>query len=76
MTGNDKLVYSGAGGAIIAAVCCFTPLLVWLLPAIGLAGWLAWIDVPLWAALILFLAFAGTGLMRRARAPTRIRNEP
>lgn len=70
------MLKTGIVGAIVAAVCCFTPLLVWLLPAIGLAGSLAWIDLSLWAALVLFLAIAGTGLLRRARAPARVRHEP
>ena len=57
----------GILGSIVAALCCFTPLLVWVLPAVGLAGWLTWIDFPIFGVLILFLALTGYGLRRRKR---------
>ena len=57
----------GIYGSIIAALCCVTPVLVWVLPALGLAGWLTWIDFPLFGVLTFFLALTGYGLMRRKR---------
>lgn len=48
-----------------AAVCCFTPLLVWFLPAVGLAGWLAWADYVLLPALVVFLGLTGYALWQR-----------
>ena len=62
----------GVWGAIAAAICCVTPVLVWVLPAIGLAGWLTWIDLPLFGVLIFFLALAGYGLARRKRASVEL----
>jgi mercuric ion transport protein len=57
----------GIFGSIVAAVCCLTPLLVWLLPAFGLAGWLTWIDFPIFGVLIFFLVLTGYRLVRRKR---------
>ncbi|ROR32341.1 mercury resistance system transport protein MerF [Inmirania thermothiophila] len=68
---NDrKLLKWGSAGTIIAAICCFTPALLILLPALGLAAWLAWADYVLWPMLIVS---AGVTLfawlrMRRRRA--------
>ena len=46
----------GIAGSIIAALCCFTPVLVVLLGAIGLSAWLSWLDVVLLPLLALCLA--------------------
>lgn len=43
-----------AVGTIAAALCCFTPVLVVLLGALGLSAWLAWLDYVLLPALIVF----------------------
>lgn len=60
-------IRTGAIGSVVAAICCFTPLLVIALPAIGLAAWLNWIDIPLFAALAGFLTMLLHGLyLRRA----------
>lgn len=56
--------------ACVAAVCCFTPLLVVLLPALGLGAWLAWADYVLWSLLVVSLgamAFAGWRIRRQDR---------
>ncbi len=57
----------GVFGAIIAAICCFTPVLVWLLPAIGLTSWVAGLDAVLLPALGLFILIAIIGLIRGRR---------
>ena len=67
---DRKLLGVGVIGTAIAAICCFTPVLVVLLGAIGLAAWLSWIDYPLFAALFGFIALTVFALMRRtADAP-------
>lgn len=63
-TGDRTIIGVGVGGAIIAALCCFTPILAVALGAIGLAAWLAWADYILMPALILCLALAAYGLYR------------
>ncbi len=65
---NDrKLLATGATGSVIAAICCFTPVLVLGLGAVGLSAWLGWIDYVLFPALALFLALTGYGLYLRQR---------
>jgi len=46
---------TGIIGAILAAICCFTPLLVILLSSLGLAAWVGYLDIILLPALILFI---------------------
>jgi len=43
---NDQtMLRTGIIGSVIAAICCFTPLLVWLVSAVGLAAVVAYLDV-------------------------------
>ena len=65
--GDRTLITTGAAGAVIAAVCCATPLLAMLLGAVGLTAWLAKSDYVLIPALILCLGLIGFGLNRRRR---------
>ena len=64
---DGTLVGTGATGSAIAAICCFTPVLLLLLGAAGLSAWLAWLDYVLIPALILFLAMTAYGLILRQR---------
>lgn len=68
---DDRLLKLGLGGAVVAALCCFTPLLVVLLGALGLAAWSGWIDVVALPALAGFAALAGHAVLRRARRGVR-----
>lgn len=67
MTPN-KFVCTGGAGSVIAALCCFTPLLVVALGALGLSAWLGWIDYVLFPALAAFLALTIYGLYLRRKA--------
>lgn len=62
---DRTLIRTGAVGATIAAICCATPVLVVLLPALGLGVWLASADDVLFALLFAFLGLVGFGLYRR-----------
>ncbi len=44
---DNKFVLFGGLGAAITALCCFTPLLVWGLTALGAAALVAYLDVVL-----------------------------
>ena len=67
---NDrKLLRTGVVGTAVAAVCCFTPLLVVVLGAAGLSVWLAWADYVLFPALASFIGMTVYALVRRARKP-------
>lgn len=61
------LLKLGAGGSVLAALCCFTPLLPWLLGALGLAGLTGYVyrDDVLLPILAVFLAITGYALWRR-----------
>lgn len=63
---NDRsLITIGAVGALVAAICCATPLLAILLGTIGLTGWVAKADYILIPALILSFALLALGLYRK-----------
>ena len=63
----NRLTRIGLIGAIITAICCFTPVLVWILAGIGLGGAIAWLDPILLPLLGLFLALILVGYMREGR---------
>lgn len=66
---NDKaLLRTGVIGTVIAAICCFTPLLVIILGTVGLSAWLLWFDYAVFAALIAFLGLIAFALMQRRKA--------
>ncbi len=58
---NKKQMKTGIIGTVVAALCCFTPVLVFIFGAIGLTAWLGWIDYFLFPAL-----FASMGLVAHA----------
>jgi len=67
---NESLVKTGIIGAVIAALCCATPVLVILLGAVGLSALTGYLDyVPL-PALALCIGLIGFGLYRRRRSRT------
>ena len=61
---NKGLLYTGAAGSVIAAICCFTPALVLLLGVIGLSAWVGWLDYVLFPMLAFFLGLTGYALYR------------
>ena len=67
---NDRnLLRTGIIGTVIAAICCFTPVLVILLGAVGLSAWLGWLDYVLFPALAMFLGLTGYAVYRLKRTP-------
>jgi len=68
---DRKLLFTGAAGSVIAAICCFTPALVILLGAVGLLAWLAWLDYVLLPALVLSLGLTAFAAMRMQRSRVR-----
>jgi mercuric ion transport protein len=59
------LITTGAIGALLAAICCATPLLAVVLGALGLSAWLAGADYVVLAVLLATIALIGLGLYRR-----------
>ena len=64
---GKKCFRIGRWGSIIAAICCFTPLLVVGIGLIGLAAFTPYLDFVLFPALgfFLILAFYGWWKMKR-----------
>ena len=65
---KDPLLLSGVMGTILAAICCFTPILVILLGAVGLSAAIGYLDFVLFPALAIFLAITGYALWRRKKS--------
>jgi len=65
---SDKLLKGGIGGSLIAAVCCFTPLLVFAFTGVGLAGWIGGLDYFLFPMLFASLGVVAYALYLRAGA--------
>lgn len=64
---DRKLLRIGIVGTVIAALCCFTPVLVLLLGVVGLSAVLGWIDYVLLPALVFFVALTAYAVWRRRR---------
>ena len=58
---------TGLIGTIITAICCFTPVLVWLFAAIGLAGAIAYLDIVLLPLLAVFVILTIAGFIKSRR---------
>lgn len=73
---NDRsLIATGGVAAVLAAICCATPLLAILLGGIGLTAWIARADYVVLPVLLLGVALVGLGLYRRhgsASCPTTV----
>jgi mercuric ion transport protein len=65
---EKSLMRVGIIGAVVAALCCFTPVLVVLLGAVGLSAAIWWLDDILLPALVLFLGFTVFALWKRRSA--------
>ena len=61
---DRTLMTTGVVGALLAVICCTTPLLSVVFGAIGLAGWLAKADYVVIPALLICLGLTGFGLYR------------
>ena len=64
---DRKLLGVGIVGAVIAALCCFTPLLVGLLAAVGLSAAVGWLDYVLVPALVVFVGIVVYAVIRQRR---------
>ncbi len=64
---NNKMLATGLIGTAIAALCCFTPLLVIALGAVGLSAILGYLDYILLPALGIFILMTVFALYRRQR---------
>jgi mercuric ion transport protein len=65
---SKKYFYAAVTGAVITAICCFTPVLVMLLAAVGLAALTPYLDYVLFPALAIFIALAIVSYLRSEKA--------
>jgi mercuric ion transport protein len=74
---QDKTLRFGVIGTVVAALCCFTPLLVLLLTGVGIGWAIGYVDYVLLPALFVFVGLTGYALWKRPRAlPTAPRSHP
>jgi mercuric ion transport protein len=67
-TVNDKLLKAGFVGTVIAALCCFTPILVVLFGIVGLSAVVGYLDYVLMPALAAFILITIYAVIRRLRS--------
>lgn len=66
---NDQtMLKTGIVGSTVAALWCFTPILVIALGVAGLSAIVGWLDYVLLPALALFIGITAYALIRRRRA--------
>lgn len=69
---NDgKMLRSGLWGSIVAALCCFTPILVVIVAAAGLSAIIGYLDYALFPMLFAALGVLAQALWLRAGRPGR-----
>ena len=74
---DRRLLRVGLVGALVAALCCFTPVLLVLLTTVGLSAVVGWLDLLLLPALAIFVVLVAYSLYRLRGANTqdgRLRN--
>lgn len=64
---GTRLIATGLIGTIVTAICCFTPVLVIALGALGLAAAVGYLDLVLLPLLGVFVALLVAGLILRVR---------
>jgi mercuric ion transport protein len=67
---NRGLLTTGVIGTLIVALCCFTPILVILLGAVGLSALTGYLDIVLLPALGLFILLTIYAVWRRSQTET------
>lgn len=64
---DKKLLRVGIIGTVVAALCCFTPVLVVLLGVVGLSALTGYLDLVLFPALGIFILITAYALWCRSR---------
>ncbi|WP_116473079.1 mercury resistance system transport protein MerF [Zobellella maritima] len=65
MKNGNRLLKVGVIGGSITALCCFTPVLVWLFAALGISALVGYLDYVLLAVLAVFLVVLLIGFIQR-----------
>ena len=67
---DSKLLKVGFIGSVIAALCCFTPILALLLGAVGLSALVGVLDYVLLPVLAIFVAITVYALWKHKTVPS------
>ncbi|WP_348767845.1 mercury resistance system transport protein MerF [uncultured Salinisphaera sp.] len=67
MNRNNTLLGAGIVGTVIAALCCFTPVLVILFGVVGLSALVGYLDYVLLPALVFFLGLTVYAVYRHQK---------
>lgn len=62
---NRTLLQVGIIGTVVAALCCFTPVLIILFGVVGLSALTGYLDYALLPALAFFVGLTGYALWRK-----------
>jgi len=65
---HKNLLVAGIVGTVVAALCCFTPVLVVLMGAVGLSAVTGHLDYILLPAMVIFIGIVIYALWRRSPA--------
>ena len=69
---TSTLLRTGTIGVIVSVLCCFTPVLVLIFGAVGLAAWAGYLDYVLMPALLLFVGLIIYAVNRKSKTPCTI----
>ena len=61
---SRKMFKTGVLGGIVTAICCFTPILVIIFSAVGLAAAIKYLDFVLFPMLAIFIILALIGFIK------------
>lgn len=64
---TSNLIKTGTIGVIVSALCCFTPVLVLIFGALGLAAWVGYLDYVLMPALLFFVGMIVYAVNRKPK---------
>ena len=76
MPSDRTLLRAGVLGTIVAALCCFTPVLVVLLGVVGLSAAVGYLDYVLLPALVFFVVLTAYAIYRRRHANAGSQEQP
>lgn len=65
---SKKGFYAALAGIVVVALCCFTPILVVTLGAIGLSAFTPYLDYVLFTALIVLIFIVGLSYRKYKKA--------
>lgn len=64
---TSTLMKTGTVGVVVSALCCFTPVLVFILGVAGLTAWVGYLDYVLMPALLFFVGMIVYAVNRKSK---------